>query len=157
MGHTNVGTSLAVRNAVKQTDQTACIFDGLLVPNDRLAIARAVVLGLRRIFLPSELLVRFANGEDEEEGESWAGNEGEKLWFIDAEDVMEGKLLGETKLVNEGVHHLRVVLYWRVSCLEGATVLIECGIPRGTKLFFPVGTSGLSRLCCSVDAIMETV
>lgn len=95
---------------MKQPNQAARVADGLLVPNNGLALPGTFVLGLCGILVPAEFLVRLADREDEEQRVRRARNESEELWLVDAEDIVEGEFRGQAELVHECIHHLRVVL-----------------------------------------------
>jgi hypothetical protein len=131
---------------VEQSDQTTCVADCLFVPDDLFASTRAGILRFVLVFFASKLLVCLAHGKDKQQGVGRARYEGEQLGFVDAEHVVESKLLGKAKLVDERGHDLRVVLYKtrRVSADAPACRAMSYVLPRGMNLFFPAGTSGLS-------------
>ena len=139
---TDVCSCCSVGHAVKQPDQTTGIPDCLLVPDYLFSGAVAVVLGLVCVLVATELLVCVAHREDQKEGMGGARHKGEQLGLVNAEDVMEGELLGEAKLVDKRGHDLGVVLCktceWRCFRVQGRV------LPRGMNLFLPAGTSGLS-------------
>ena len=60
----------------------------------------SLVLWAVFVFLNAELLVRLAHREYEQQciGRTW--DKGEQFRFVDTEDIMECKFLGETKLVD---------------------------------------------------------
>lgn len=95
---------------MEKADQTTGIANCLLVPDDFFFRAVALIQRLVFVLLNTELLVGLANGEDEEQGMGRAGHEGEQLGLVDAEDVVECKLLRQPKLVDESGHDFWVVL-----------------------------------------------
>ena len=127
---------------MEQSDQTTCVADGLLVPDDLLTSTRACILGFVLVFFAPKLLICLAHGEDKQQGVSRARYEREQLGFVDAEHVVEGKILRKAKLVDERGHDLGVVLYKTCEC--GCSRMQGHVLPRGMNLFFPAGTSGLS-------------
>ena len=84
---------------MEQSDQTTCVADCLLVPDDLFAGTRACILGFVLVFFAPKLLICLAHGEDKQQGVSRARYEREQLGFVDAEDVMECELIRETELV----------------------------------------------------------
>ena len=95
---------------MEQSDQTTCVADCLLVPDDLFASTRACILGFVLVFFASKLLICVAHGKDKQQGMGRARYEREQLGFVDAEHVVEGQLLRKAKLVDERGHDLRVVL-----------------------------------------------
>ena len=95
---------------MEQSDQTTCVADCLLVPDDLFTSTRACILGSVLVFFASKLLICLAHGKDKQQGMGRARYECEQLGFVDAEHVVEGKLLRKAKLVDERGHDLRVVL-----------------------------------------------
>lgn len=104
---------------MKQADQTTCVTDRLLVPNDLFIWAMTLVLGTVFVFLNAEFLVRLADGEDEKQGVRRTGDEGEQFGLVDAEDVVKCELLGQAELVDQRGHYLWVILYG--LCFSGHT------------------------------------
>lgn len=78
---------------MQQAHQSTCIANGLFVPYDGLLRSRAFIFWLFGVLLAPEFLVGLGNGEDEQEGQGRAGNEGEELRLVDAEDIVKCKLL----------------------------------------------------------------
>jgi hypothetical protein len=81
----------------------------LLVPYYRLTLTRPRIVLPLCVLLASELLVVLAARKDEEERVGGARDEGEEVWIVDAEDVMEREAARESKVMDEGCHYLRVV------------------------------------------------
>lgn len=127
---------------MEQANQATGISDCLFVPDDLFCIAASIVVRLVLVLLATECLVCLAHGEDQQEGVSGSRHKGEQLGLVDAEDVMEGELVRETQLVDEGGHDLWVVLC--ETCQAGCCCSQAGVLPRGMNLFFPAGTSGLS-------------
>lgn len=70
-----------------------------------------VVFGFAGVLLVSEFLIGRADGEDEQERVGGSGYEGEQVWVVDAEDVVELQGAGEAEVVEEGGHYFRIVLW----------------------------------------------
>jgi len=76
---------------MQDPNQSTRIPDRLLIPYDRLSISLSLIFSLTSIFLSTEVLIGFADWENEEKGVGWARNEGEEVWVVDAENVVEGE------------------------------------------------------------------
>jgi hypothetical protein len=96
---------------MEQADQATGIPNGLLIPNNLLFRAVALVLGAVFILLNAELFVCLTNGEHQKQGVGGARDECKQLWLVDAEDVVESQIRGQTELVDQGGHDLGVVLW----------------------------------------------
>jgi nicotinamide riboside kinase len=80
------------------------------------------------VLLLAEVLVCLANWEYKEECVCRPRNKCKQLGLVDAEDIVEGELLGETKLVYERGHDL-----WVVFCdgmLARAVLVLIMSHPR---------------------------
>jgi hypothetical protein len=106
---------------VQQSDQATGIANGLLIPNNLLIRPVALVLGTVFILLNAELLVCLTDGEHQEQGVGGAGDKCKQLWLVDAEDVVESQIRGQTELMDQRGHDLGVVL-----CCLSATRIYTC-------------------------------
>lgn len=102
----------AITDGVEEADEPACVTDRLLEPDDFLAGTGAGIVGEGGVLLAPELLVGVGDGEDEEEGEGGAREEGEEGGFGEGVDVVEGEGGGEAELADEVGHYVWVV-FWR--------------------------------------------
>ena len=76
---------------MQDANQPTGISNRLLIPHNRLFSSLPLIFSLATIFLSSEVLIGFADWEDEEKGVCWARNEGEEVWVLDAEHVVKGE------------------------------------------------------------------
>lgn len=95
---------------MEQANQATGVADSLLVPNHFFVRAMALIFWPIFVFLDAEFFVRLAHGKHEEEGMGRPRYKGKEFGVVDTEDVVEGKLVRQAELVNEGRHDLRVVL-----------------------------------------------
>lgn len=107
---TNVCACRAIRDCMEQANQATGVADSLLVPNNLFVRAIALIFWPVFVFLDAELFVCLAHGKHKEEGMGRPRYKGKEFGVVDTEDVVEGKLVRQTELVNEGRHDLRVVL-----------------------------------------------
>ena len=128
---------------MQYSNQPTCISDRLFIPYDRLVCPFPFVDGSVGIFFHPERFVGFGDRENEEERTGGTGDEGEEIRIVDAEDVVEGEGGGKTELVDEGGHYFRVV-FWNVAIRGVESNNGSRTVPRGTKAFLVLETSGLS-------------
>jgi hypothetical protein len=83
----------------------------LLEPNDGLAGAGTSVGREGAVFRAAEGFVGGCDREDEKEGVGGARKEGEEGGLSERVDVVVGKRLRKTELVDEVGHHLGIVFY----------------------------------------------
>lgn len=106
--HTDKVTSRTVADGVEETHEAAGVTDGLAVPEDGLGIALSCVLGGGGVLSEAMGLVGGADGEDEQQGQRRAGDEGEELGLGYGVDVVNLEGGAEAELVEEGRQELRV-------------------------------------------------
>lgn len=76
---------------MQDANQATRIPNSLLIPYNRLSSTLALIFSLATVFLSTEVFIGFADWEDEEKGVGWTRNEGEEVWIVDAENVVEGE------------------------------------------------------------------
>jgi hypothetical protein len=101
---------MSVADGVEEADQTTGVPNRLLVPDHLLTLATARVYFFVGILLRAEFFVGVVDRENEEQSGGRTRDEGEKIWVVDAEDVVELEFGAQTQLVDEAAHHLWVVL-----------------------------------------------
>lgn len=85
---------------MQDPNQTTRISNRLFIPDHRLSSSFTLVLCLASILLYAEVLVGFADWEDEKKGICGAGDEREEVGILDAEDVVEREGWGEAEFVD---------------------------------------------------------
>lgn len=130
---------------MEQADKSTRVADRLLVPHDLFVRPMSLVDLAILVLLLAEALVCLANWEYKEKCMGRPRNECEQLGLVNAEDIVEGEFAGETKLVYERGHNLRVVFCVGMLGQAGLTLIMSHS-PKGMNLFLPAGTSGDSSL-----------
>ena len=131
------GDFWVVEERVEESDQAACVFDGLGKPNNwTVGIGSGGCGRERAVFGEEEGLLVWCYGEDEDQGVDWAGDAADGGWGgeesrVEGVDVVEGEATRETESVGERGHHLRVVLFGELAEKLGEGD--DNSIPRGMK------------------------
>lgn len=98
----------SVSDSVQQPHEAARVPDRLAEPQHGLLRAFTLVLVQQGVLGQAVALVGGADGEDEEDGEGGARDEGEHVRVGEGVDVVDLEGRGEAELVEEGGHELRV-------------------------------------------------
>lgn len=95
---------------MQQAHQAARVADRLAEPEHGLAVALARVLGQRGVLRQALRLVDGRDGEDEQQGQRGARDEGEHLRVLERVDVVHLQRGAEAQRVQQAAHQLRVRL-----------------------------------------------
>jgi hypothetical protein len=98
---TNIRARCAIGDTVEQADEATRVADRLFVPHDLFVRPMTLVDLAISVLLLAEVLVCLADREYKEKCVGRPRDECKQLGLVDAEDIMESELLGETKLVHK--------------------------------------------------------